>query len=337
MSSSPKVVIAPSLLNSDFAVLGQTATKIMSCGADWLHMDVMVRYVLSSVSRPFVWSLLFVWSVSHLFLLVFIGWVGVDFLSRSSTDLLFCWSFITQMMTIIIPSFSSYLTQSSLCDPVTLSTIWPLVHRWLNRWESTPTHFLTAISWWAIQRNGSPTLQRLERISTHFILRQQVCWCDLCFPPPFLALYRSNKQRTHILLSLSLSLVEDPEKLIQTIKDHNMLPAVAIKPKTSIEKVLPILDMVNLVLVMVRWTKSLSFSRNFSICIRLLIHCYHTEQTVEPGFGGQGFMSDMMTKVLSLSLFLRLLLLLLLILTFIVIIIVVIVIVVVYLQGGTTA
>ena len=58
-----------------------------------------------------------------------------------------------------------------------------------------------------------------------------------------------------------------------------MKPAVAIKPKTPVDVVFPYADKLHMVLVM----------------------------TVEPGFGGQSFMPDMMPKVcapccLSLSL-----------------------------------
>lgn len=70
------------------------------------------------------------------------------------------------------------------------------------------------------------------------------------------------------------ALDEDIEKckiLAQKIKDKNLWCGVSIKPKTSPEKLVPLLDtnLVDTVLVM----------------------------TVEPGFGGQSFMHDMMSKV----------------------------------------
>ncbi len=34
--------IAPSMLSSDFANLAGEAKRMLDCGADWLHMDVMV-------------------------------------------------------------------------------------------------------------------------------------------------------------------------------------------------------------------------------------------------------------------------------------------------------
>ena len=37
-----KAVIAPSMLSSDFARLAEEAKRMEECGADWLHMDVMV-------------------------------------------------------------------------------------------------------------------------------------------------------------------------------------------------------------------------------------------------------------------------------------------------------
>lgn len=37
-----KAIIAPSMLSSDFANLASEAEKMLHCGADWLHMDIMV-------------------------------------------------------------------------------------------------------------------------------------------------------------------------------------------------------------------------------------------------------------------------------------------------------
>lgn len=38
----PRAKIAPSMLSSDFSNLASEAKFIEECGADWLHMDVMV-------------------------------------------------------------------------------------------------------------------------------------------------------------------------------------------------------------------------------------------------------------------------------------------------------
>ena len=56
---------------------------------------------------------------------------------------------------------------------------------------------------------------------------------------------------------------------LRRIKAHGVRPAISVKPKTPAEAVLPYLELVDLILVM----------------------------TVEPGFGGQSFMADMMPKL----------------------------------------
>lgn len=59
------------------------------------------------------------------------------------------------------------------------------------------------------------------------------------------------------------------EEVIQAVKLENMKVGIALKPKTSLQSVLPFIKDVDMVLVM----------------------------TVEPGFGGQSFMPEMMEKV----------------------------------------
>ena len=62
---------------------------------------------------------------------------------------------------------------------------------------------------------------------------------------------------------------DDPGLIIRKIKEAGMKVGIGVKPKTDINVVLPFVNDIDMVLVM----------------------------TVEPGFGGQSFMTDMMPKV----------------------------------------
>ena len=64
----------------------------------------------------------------------------------------------------------------------------------------------------------------------------------------------------------------DTEKTIDLIRESGKVAALAVKPSTEIEAVYPYLDKLGMVLAM----------------------------TVEPGFGGQSFMADMMGKIVKL-------------------------------------
>ncbi|XP_071942888.1 ribulose-phosphate 3-epimerase-like [Antedon mediterranea] len=65
---------------------------------------------------------------------------------------------------------------------------------------------------------------------------------------------------------------EDPAGCIRKIREANMKVGIGIKPGTSVDVVMPYVEDVDMILVM----------------------------TVEPGFGGQKFMEDMMSKVRAL-------------------------------------
>ena len=74
------------------------------------------------------------------------------------------------------------------------------------------------------------------------------------------------------LITFHLEATDVPDKCLEIIKNHRKCAAVSIKPKTPIEAVYPYLDRCDMVLIM----------------------------TVEPGFGGQSFMPDMLEKVKAL-------------------------------------
>ena len=75
------------------------------------------------------------------------------------------------------------------------------------------------------------------------------------------------------IITFHLESMSDPDLTIEKIKGHGIKPGVVIKPGTPAEAVFPYLDRVYMVLVM----------------------------TVEPGFGGQSFMADMMPKVTAIK------------------------------------
>ncbi len=71
------------------------------------------------------------------------------------------------------------------------------------------------------------------------------------------------------LLTFHLEAVDAPDEVIEHIRALGVKVGISLKPNTPAEAVFPYLDRVDLVLVM----------------------------TVEPGFGGQSFLSDMLPKI----------------------------------------
>lgn len=74
------------------------------------------------------------------------------------------------------------------------------------------------------------------------------------------------------IITFHSEIEEDPKEVIKLIKYCNKKAGISIKPKTDIGSIKKILPMVDMVLVM----------------------------TVEPGFGGQGFISDCLPKIEAL-------------------------------------
>lgn len=70
-------------------------------------------------------------------------------------------------------------------------------------------------------------------------------------------------------ITFHLESESDAEETVKKIEKYKMIPAISLKPGTPAEAAFPFIDKVGMILVM----------------------------TVEPGFGGQKFMSDMLPKI----------------------------------------
>lgn len=75
------------------------------------------------------------------------------------------------------------------------------------------------------------------------------------------------------ILTFHYEACEDSAKLLDDIRASGVKAAISIKPQTPAEDIFPLLDKCDMVLVM----------------------------TVEPGYGGQSFMADMMPKVSAIK------------------------------------
>jgi ribulose-phosphate 3-epimerase len=78
-------------------------------------------------------------------------------------------------------------------------------------------------------------------------------------------------------MTFHVEAVKDPAAVIQEFKKVGVKPGASIKPKTPASAVIPYLKDLNLVLTM----------------------------TVEPGFGGQSFMSDMLPKIREIAAYIK--------------------------------
>lgn len=112
---------------------------------------------------------------------------------------------------------------------------------------------------------GIPVVAALKRISPLPLDVHLMISDPLFYTPAFVGAGSD-------LLTFHLESAADPVEVIRTIRQNGAAPGISIKPKTPAEAVFPYLDLVDMVLVM----------------------------TVEPGFGGQSFMADMLPKIEAL-------------------------------------
>ncbi|MBQ2861578.1 MAG: ribulose-phosphate 3-epimerase, partial [Oscillospiraceae bacterium] len=120
-------------------------------------------------------------------------------------------------------------------------------------------HFVPNISY------GAPIMKSLRKVNKMFFDTHLMISHPIDYIEDFV---KGGADR----ITFHLECEDDTMAVIEKIKSFGVLPAIAIKPGTPYEKVVPYLPFIEMVLVM----------------------------TVEPGFGGQSFMADMMPKVRAL-------------------------------------
>ena len=109
---------------------------------------------------------------------------------------------------------------------------------------------------------GAPIMKSLRKVNKMFFDTHLMLSEPLRYAEDF-AKAGANRITFH------LECDDDPMEVIEKIRSLGVSPAIALKPKTPAEAVFKYIPYVDMVLVM----------------------------TVEPGFGGQSFMADMMPKV----------------------------------------
>ncbi|MBR2080415.1 MAG: ribulose-phosphate 3-epimerase [Oscillospiraceae bacterium] len=119
---------------------------------------------------------------------------------------------------------------------------------------------------------GFPMVSASKRVS------DLVCDVHLMIDTPIRYVERFCDAGADILtIHVEADTEENTKKALDMIRAKGVKPAICVKPKTPAEAVLPFIDQVDLILVM----------------------------TVEPGFGGQSFMADMMPKLKKISEYIR--------------------------------
>ncbi len=112
---------------------------------------------------------------------------------------------------------------------------------------------------------GPPVVKSLNKATDMFL----DCHLMISNPADYID---SFAQSGADLIAFHIESNSDIKETIEKIKSAGVIPALVIKPKTPAEAVFPYLKDIGMVLVM----------------------------TVEPGFGGQSFMSDMMPKITAI-------------------------------------
>ena len=112
---------------------------------------------------------------------------------------------------------------------------------------------------------GPPVVEALRRVTKLFFDCHLMITDPATYAPRFIEAGASG-------VTFHTEAVSDPRTLCRAIRAKGVRAGIAVRPKTPIDGVLPLLDDLDMVLVM----------------------------TVEPGFGGQAYMPDMAPKIVAL-------------------------------------
>ncbi|CAE7193947.1 unnamed protein product [Symbiodinium sp. KB8] len=217
--SAIKAVIAPSMLASDFARLADEAKDVIAKGADWLHMDVMVRPCLRAAA-------------------LCVPRVGDG--EHRAGALVGDGHFVPNL-TLGAPIVKALRKHTDAFMDCHLMVSDP--GAWVEDFHAAGASQIT----FHVETVGEPgacreaQAQLRLKAAVHAFVRVQPGSRD----------------------------AKDPVALAKRIRELGIRAGIAVKPKTPVESVLPLLEHFDMVLIM----------------------------TVEPGFGGQKFMADMMDKV----------------------------------------
>ncbi|KAF3435216.1 hypothetical protein FNV43_RR22303 [Rhamnella rubrinervis] len=210
-----KAKIAPSMLSSDFANLASEAHRMVEFGADWLHMDIMVRPLSSKIRCR---------NCSFNFTLQF-GWVGFLLCSCSN-----------------FYGFAFSCVGLGNTDDSVLLAQYELIKLSVFIFDGLlAVHFVPNLT------IGAPVIESLRKHTKAYLDCHLMVTNPLDYVEP-LGKAGASGFTFHVEVSK-----ENWQELVQRIKSKGMKPGVAVKPGTPVEEVYPLIDSENpveMVLVM---------------------------------------------------------------------------------------
>lgn len=117
-------------------------------------------------------------------------------------------------------------------------------------------HFVPNITW------GADTVNAIAELTN------RILWVHLMVENP-IDFFETLSLKNHSIVTLHIETIGNNINIINKIKEKNLVPGIAISPKTPVEEIFPLLDLVHHVTIM----------------------------SVEPGFAGQQFLPSVIDKI----------------------------------------